>query len=114
MLQISDRVMMLSSLLLLCFLIGFGAARPISAQERVEQGHMLARQWCSGCHLVEPGQPAGGDAAPPFMAVAQDPALTPERLTQWLADPHPPMPNLSLANEEIAALVAYIGSLRLP
>ena len=48
------------------------------------------------------------------MAVAQDPALTPERLTQWLADPHPPMPNLSLANEEIAALVAYIGSLRLP
>ena len=39
-------------------------------------------------------------------------ALTPERLTQWLSDPHPPMPNLSLANEEIAALVAYIGSLR--
>jgi mono/diheme cytochrome c family protein len=75
---------------------------------------MLARQWCSACHLVEPGQPAGGDAAPPFMAVAQDPALTPERLAQWLADPHPPMPNLSLANEEIAALVAYIGSLRVP
>jgi mono/diheme cytochrome c family protein len=94
-------------------LIGVGAALPPAlAQELEEQGHTLARQWCSGCHLVEPGQATGGDAAPPFMAIAQDPALTPERLTQWLSDPHPPMPNLSLANEEIAALVAYIGSLR--
>ena len=96
----------------LSFLMEAGAAQVSLAQELEEQGHMLARQWCSGCHLVEPGQATGGDAAPPFMAVAEDPALTPERLTQWLSDPHPPMPNLSLANEEIAALVAYIGSLR--
>jgi mono/diheme cytochrome c family protein len=75
------------------WLIGVGAAlSPALAQELEEQGHKLARQWCSGCHLVEPGQAT--------------------RLTQWLSDPHPPMPNLSLANEEIAALVAYIGSLR--
>jgi mono/diheme cytochrome c family protein len=94
-------------------LIGVGAALPPALSQELEaQGHALARQWCSGCHLVEPGQASGGDAAPPFMAIAQDPALTPERLTQWLSDPHPPMPNLSLANEEIAALVAYIGSLR--
>ena len=100
------RVLTLSSLLLL------GAQAPAFAQELEAQGQMLARQWCSGCHLVEPGQATAGDAAPPFMAVAQDPALTPGRLTQWLSDPHPPMPNLSLGNEEIAALVAYIGSLR--
>lgn len=105
MLQNSWRILALS------LSIGLGAA-PSSAQELEGQGHKLAQQWCSGCHLVEAGQETGGDAAPPFMAVAQDPALTPERLTQWLSDPHPPMPNLSLANEEIAALVAYIGSLR--
>ena len=100
-------------ILTLSLLIGVGAWQsPSLAQELEEQGHKLAQQWCSGCHLVEAGQETGGDAAPPFMAVAQDPALTPERLTQWLSDPHPPMPNLSLANEEIAALVAYIGSLR--
>jgi mono/diheme cytochrome c family protein len=107
MLQRSARILTLS------FLIGLGTTSSRSlAQELEERGHDLARQWCSGCHLVEPDQASGGDAAPPFMAVAQDPALTPERLTQWLSDPHPPMPNLSLANEEIAALVAYIGSLR--
>ena len=102
-----------SHILALSLLIGLGSARlPALGQELEDRGHKLARQWCSGCHLVEPGQATSADAAPPFMAVAQDPALTPERLTQWLSDPHPPMPNLSLANEEIAALVAYIGSLR--
>ena len=99
-----SRILALSSLIVL------GAHWQAPAQELEEQGHMLARQWCSGCHLVEAGQASGGDAAPPFMAVSQDPALTPERLAQWLSDPHPLMPNLSLANEEITALVAYIGS----
>ena len=107
MLQKPARILALASL------IELGAAQSTAlSQELEERGHEIAQQWCSGCHLVEPGQATGGDAAPPFMAVAQDAALTPERLTQWLSDPHPPMPNLSLANEEIAALVAYIGSLR--
>lgn len=102
----------LARILALSLLIGAAAQPSSRAQELEKRGHELARQWCSSCHLVEPSQAAAGDAAPPFMVVAQDPALTPERLTQWLSDPHPPMPNLSLANEEIAALVAYIGSLR--
>jgi mono/diheme cytochrome c family protein len=83
-----------------------------SAQERVEQGHEIARNWCSGCHVVEAGGASGSDAAPPLPAVAQNPALSPDRLRAWLADPHPPMPNLSLTRDEIEALVAYIGSLR--
>jgi mono/diheme cytochrome c family protein len=82
------------------------------AQERVEQGHEIARTWCAGCHVVEPGGAAGSDAAPPLPVVAQDPSLSPDRLRAWLADPHPPMPNLSLTRDEIEALVAYIGSLR--
>lgn len=99
----------------------FGAAAVASAalfygaaytQDRAEQGHEIARTWCAGCHVVEPGEESGSDAAPPLPVVAQDPSLSPDRLRTWLADPHPPMPNLSLTREEIEALVAYIGSLR--
>ncbi|NJO37736.1 MAG: hypothetical protein HC871_09095 [Rhizobiales bacterium] len=32
-------------------------------------------------------------------------------LKAWLADPHPPMPNLSLSRLEIDDLLAYIESL---
>ena len=98
--------------------LGLAAAAAITlsglagAQERVEQGHEIARNWCSGCHVVEPGGTSGSDAAPPLPVVAQDSSLSPDRLRAWLADPHPPMPNLSLTREEIEALVAYIGSLR--
>ncbi|MCI0431907.1 MAG: cytochrome c, partial [Rhodospirillales bacterium] len=83
-----------------------------SAQERVELGQTIARNWCSGCHVVEPGGTSGSDVAPPFPVVAQHPSLTADQLRAWLAHPHPPMPNLNLTREEIEALVAYILSLR--
>jgi cytochrome c len=89
--------------------VSWGAAQ---AQELAAQGHEIARTWCAGCHVVEPGGASGSDVAPPLPMVAQDPSLSPDRLRAWLADPHPPMPNLSLTREEIEALVAYIGSLR--
>ena len=88
------------------------AAPAAEAQMKVEQGHEIARTWCSGCHVVESGGASGSDVGPPFPVVAQDSSLTPDRLRAWLADPHPPMPNLSLSQDEIEALVAYIGSLR--
>jgi mono/diheme cytochrome c family protein len=55
------------------------------------RGRELARHWCAGCHLVEPGG-QGTDTAAPFAAMAKDPAYGPERLRAWLSEPHPPMP----------------------
>ena len=77
------------------------------------QGRLLANQWCTSCHVVEPNGPAV-EVGPPFASVANDPAVTPERLRGWLADPHPPMPNLSLTRLEIDAIASYIESLRTP
>jgi mono/diheme cytochrome c family protein len=84
-----------------------------ATQDRVAKGHELARQWCTGCHIIEPGSASASDVAPPFPKIAQDKRLTPEQLRVWLTNPHPPMPNLSLSREEIDNLVAYIGSLRI-
>lgn len=86
-------------------------ASTAQAQGDPRKGRTLARSWCTGCHLVEPSG-LGSDTAPPFAIIANDPARTPPRLKRWLADPHPPMPNLKLSNREIDDLVAYLESLK--
>jgi len=74
-------------------------------------GLRLARHWCSSCHLVEPGVKTS-DAAPPFPAIGRDPTSTPERLHAWLANPHPPMPNLTLSRQQEDDIIAYILSFK--
>ena len=96
-----------------CILAAWSATIATAAtQDRVAEGHKLAQQWCTGCHIIEPGTTSASDVAPPFPKIAQDKRLTPDQLRVWLTNPHPPMPNLSLTREEIDNLVAYIGSLR--
>ena len=76
-----------------------------------ETGHRLATKWCTSCHIVAPDT-AGSDAARPFPAIANDPNFTEQGIRAWLADPHPPMPNLNLSRAEVDAIVAYLQSLR--
>jgi mono/diheme cytochrome c family protein len=88
------------------------AATAAPAQDTpAEVGLELSRAWCAHCHLVEPGGTAV-DAGPPFESVANDPQNTEEGLRNWLADPHPPMPDLSLGQAEIDAILAYLWTLR--
>ena len=86
-----------------------GAAQGAEAGE----GYRLAKQWCTSCHIVAPGQ-AGSDAAPPFGSIANRADFSEAGLRAWLADPHPPMPNLNLSRHEIDRVIAYLRSLRRP
>lgn len=87
------------------------AAAADPAAEDAARGERLARQWCTGCHLIGPGV-AGGDAGPPFAHVANDPGKSDVALRTWLADPHPPMPKLELTRRGIDAIAAYIKTLK--
>ena len=78
----------------------------------IKKGEKLAKQWCRECHLVGGDQAAGGDTAPTFASIAETAAERTDELRAWLADPHPPMPNLSLTRQEIDDLLAYIEKLR--
>ena len=89
-----------------------GVASPAVAAGDADEGHALARQWCSECHVVDEEQTTGSADVPPFAAIARSESLTPEGLAAFLADPHPVMPNLSLSRAQIADLVAYIEGLR--
>jgi len=75
-------------------------------------GKVLAMQWCSACHVVADDQATASSVSlPSFYDMAEDPDWSQEKLTTFLANPHPQMPNMSLGNTEIANLAAYIGSL---
>ena len=79
-----------------------------SAQD-INEGHRLARNWCSACHAVEdvvrgPVQ----DAAPSFLTIARMPSTTEMSLTAFLVTPHPTMPNYSLTRKEIRDVISYI------
>jgi cytochrome c oxidase subunit 2 len=78
---------------------------------------------CMLCHAIE-GTTAGARKAPDLTHVASRARIaagrlpnTPEDLVQWIADPHKAKPGVNmpahlLSNDDLQALVAYLGTLR--
>ena len=61
--------------------------------------------------MVRGSQTSGGDVGPTFEQIAgKGQGL--DWLDAFLADPHPPMPDMSLTRQEIRDLRAYVESLR--
>jgi mono/diheme cytochrome c family protein len=76
-------------------------------------GLQTARTLCAACHLIgEPPNAATPVDVPSFASVANRPEQSAERLSNWLIQPHTPMPNLHLTRKEIRDLSAYILTLR--
>gem|GEM_PF-2471453 len=76
-------------------------------------GRDAAMRLCAGCHAVAAEQARNAtDAAPPFIALARDPAITELSLPVFLKTPHSRMPSVVLASEEIANITSYVLSLR--
>lgn len=85
---------------------------PAFAAGDAAAGKALAERWCSSCHIVTAEQKTATTEAPPFADIAARHADAIDALAGFLADPHPPMPQMSLTRQEIDDLLAYIGSLK--
>ena len=88
---------------------------PVLGQElgNKKEGQRFAREVCAVCHAVEKGDKLISlEGAPPFQAVADDPAASEVSLRVFLRTPHETMPDLILSDEETDNVVAYILSLR--
>lgn len=84
-------------------------ATPPSAVE----GYELAQKLCKGCHLINDNDDAVAQVGPPsFASIANRPGQTAERIKGALIQPHPPMPDMHLSNEEMLNIIAYLESLR--
>jgi mono/diheme cytochrome c family protein len=75
-------------------------------------GGQLARRWCEPCHVVAADQRGTTGEAPPFTSIAKKPGFDADRITMFLLDPHPKMPDMSLTRNEASDLASYIQSLR--
>jgi mono/diheme cytochrome c family protein len=91
--------------LLVCFSEAASAAN-------AENGSRLAQRWCASCHIVSRSQSKGSDATPSFASIAQRSDFSVEKLTFFLLEPHPKMPNMALSRQEAEDLAAYIGRQR--
>ena len=98
--------------LLFVLLSAAGLAGSAVAQDYADTGRAIAERWCSSCHLVSPDQSGAVADVPSFMSIAQRSDSEIDALEGFLADPHPPMPDMSLTRSEIRDLLAYIRSLR--
>ncbi|HEY1361873.1 MAG TPA: cytochrome C [Xanthobacteraceae bacterium] len=86
-----------------------------SSQEigRRAEGLASAQHLCSECHAVLRGQAQSPNrAAPPFQAIASTPGMTEMALSAALSTSHRTMPNVLLAPDQRADIIAYILSLR--
>jgi mono/diheme cytochrome c family protein len=92
---------------------GVALAQAPEVQPVPESGRQLAIRLCSNCHYVENATanaiPAG---IPSLKSIANQPGQSGDRITGFLLQPHPPMPELRLSVNEIKDLLAYLETLR--
>jgi mono/diheme cytochrome c family protein len=77
------------------------------------KGLEYARAHCTACHAVEPGnQRSINPEAPAFSAIAASPGISAPALHAVLQSPHRRMPDIVLAPDDRANVVAYIIGLK--
>jgi mono/diheme cytochrome c family protein len=97
-----------STILLAGLLAATGAA---AAAPDPDHGAVIVKRWCAACHIVAPDQAHGADNVPTFESVAKRPGFNADKLTVFLQDPHPKMPNMELTRGEAQDIAAYIATL---
>ena len=101
---------MRKTLALAAFLVLVSGAAP-AADGNAERGLGHAKRWCTSCHIVNGGG-GGTDTAPPFQAIANNPANTADGLRAFIADPHGQMPKIHIPRQAIDDILAYLQSLK--
>jgi mono/diheme cytochrome c family protein len=90
--------------------LGQGEAQEIGHASR---GLALAHRFCADCHAIQKEYARSPNAnAPRFQAIASTPGMTAMALAAALNTSHHSMPNILLAADEQADIIAYILSLK--
>ena len=101
---------MLAAALALPMPAGHGEAQEIGQPSR---GFVLAQRLCAECHAIQKEYLRSPNAnAPRFQVVASIPGMTATALSAALNTSHRAMPNIMLAADEQADIIAYILSLK--
>lgn len=85
---------------------------PVTSAPDPEHGKVLAKQLCSGCHLVAQSQRSAVVDVPTFAEIANRPEQTPGAIMARIIIPKHPMPVIPITKAELKDLAAYVMSLR--
>ncbi len=78
-----------------------------------EAGEQIADRFCKNCHIMEGAAPTTvTPGIPSFKGIANKKGQTGRHIRDVLIQPHHPMPDLQLSNEEILNLLSYLDTLR--
>ncbi len=91
-------------------LLAAAASTQSTVAADAQHGATIAKRWCAACHVVSPEQKSGSADVPSFADIARR-RKSREALANFLADPHPKMPDMNLSRREIDDIVGYIRSL---
>ena len=80
------------------------------------QGHDLLRENCASCHAIDAVSASPEPKAPPFRDVLKkyEPSVLEEALAEGIVTGHEQMPQFVFEPEQIAAIVAYLDTLKAP
>lgn len=93
---------------------GVAVASPAWAvDDAAALGARLVEKNCARCHAVGPTGASAHPDAPPFRELHEryPPEALGEALAEGISTGHSDMPEFVLAPEQVAAIIAYIGSL---
>jgi mono/diheme cytochrome c family protein len=109
----------------LAVMFAFAGAMPLVAGAETSanptEGHRLALEICTACHVVGPDQqvrPLLRNPAPNFQTIAGKPGISAASLNQFILTTHlgitnpDGMPNPQLTEDQAADIASYILSLR--
>jgi mono/diheme cytochrome c family protein len=104
------KCLILAAVIALAMPAGHGAGQEIGQSSR---GLALAQRLCAECHAVQKAySPSPNAIAPRFQTIAAIPGMTATALSAALNTSHRAMPNIMLAADQQADIIAYILSLK--
>lgn len=103
-----------AAILLVLLLSAAPAAAQADDARLAAEGRVLLERQCGRCHQVGASGPSAQAEAAPFrdMMQAYPPEALEEALGEGLATSHPDMPEFVFEPDEVAAIVAYLATLR--
>lgn len=99
---------------LAAFVLSLGSGDAKAAADPASQGFELVRANCARCHAIDATSLSPEPTAPPFRHVMKkyDPAALEEALAEGIVTGHEAMPEFVFAPEQVAAIVAYLGTFK--
>lgn len=98
---------------LAAFVMSLGSGAK-SASDPVSEGFGLLRANCASCHAIDQANLSPEPKAPPFRDVVKKyaPEALEEALAEGIVTGHEKMPEFAFEPDQVAAIVAYLGTLK--